>query len=510
MRAFLSLLLIAGCGGDDAAMAPDAGTDGAVPDASSAFLLQPGEVAELVVDEDGVAGEVLATPSGTERFVLVLGSTDFELVNDALPFSITFDDAANAGPTEIVTTCSLPSGPWSTPPAVDPPPTGPAPAMGSTRDIDVPGRSGATTIVGQAIAVGDHAVVWADTTNPTTLDAEFVAQFLDDFENVIMPRERAVVGTEPDLDGDGRIHLVFSALTYDTAVAFFTGCDLQDGPGCPSSNGGEYLYLTPPDVIDPPYNTADAIKEILAHEMSHLLHFNRKVLENGLTQWPDSSYLVEGVGALAQDVAGYQAGNLYVTLAGLDGINDFSLADIVVDERPYDASRDGVLRGASYLFVRFLYDRGGGDSVDGAALQSLGGPAILRAMVDSPASMTAALPDLAGTSMSDVGMDFYTALAMSNRDEKGGAAPANPCFAYLPIEIDPVTANQRGSSMFATFHGFQMNGPQVSDATQPDERIRRGGVEFLVFNARSGESEIAFTVDIHPQALPRVRVGRWK
>ena len=47
--------------------------------------------------------------------------------------------------------------------------------------------------------------------------------------------------------------------THQTAVAFFTPCDLKHLSGCPAGNGGEFLYLTPPSAIAPPFtmmNTA--------------------------------------------------------------------------------------------------------------------------------------------------------------------------------------------------------------------------------------------------------------
>ncbi len=158
-------------------------------------------------------------------------------------------------------------------------------------------------------------MVWADITpaNPAVIDPAVVQEFLTDFESTILPRARAVFGTESDEDGDGHVQLVFSPVTKDTAVAFFSNCDLKPSIGCSGSNHGEFLYLTPPNAIDPPYNTPAAIKEILAHELSHMIHFNRKVLKTGLGGWNESAYMIEGVGAFAQDVLGYQAGNFYVT-----------------------------------------------------------------------------------------------------------------------------------------------------------------------------------------------------
>jgi hypothetical protein len=488
--------------------------------------LKAGEVAELPVGADGAAALRLATPIGNERFVLIVGSNRFGSGRaKSFDYSLRRGEGESVGPSELLTGCALPGvdraaapsseAPSPQPsaseaPAPEPLLTGAAPGEGSSRNLFVPTSDGATRIAVRAVSVGPHAVVWADTTHPTTLDRDFAVQFREDFERVILPRARQVFGTEPDLDGNGRIQLVFSPLTHDRSVAFFTGCDLAEFEGCPASNHGEYLYLTPPDFIDPPYNTPNAIKEILTHEVSHLLHFNRKVLRGGLSSWPDSIYMIEGVGALAQDVTGFQAGNLYVTQAGLQGIQQFSLADVLFEGRRHDAARDGVLRGVSYLFLRYLYDRGGGDGVAGLAIEDRGGPNFVRGLIDSPQSMAAALGESTRRTNADIAMDFFTALAMSNREQDSGVAPLNPCFAYLPTVKDPITGKQRGADLFATFHGMQMSGPEVALAADPDGKLRAGGVQYLALDASSEARELAFTLWADPESTPRVRIGRWR
>jgi hypothetical protein len=472
--------------------------------------LQPGEVAELGAEADGRFGVQLATPTGSERFVLILASTRFDL-GPPVTYALSPGAAPRAGQSEVQRGCSIWADAWKNVPlAPQLPPSGEGPSVGARRELQVLTNAGATAIETAVVSVGSHAVVVADSSQPTTLDAAFAEQFRSDFEDIILPRSRQVFGVEPDIDHDGRIGLVFSRLTKEHGVAFFSACDLLGSlDGCSGGNQGEYLYLTPPDAIDPPYNTPNAIKEILTHELSHLLHFNRKVLRNRLTAWADSVYASEGIGALAQDVIGYQAGNLYVAKAGLDGIDDFSLAD-VFDRRRRPGTRDGVLRGASYLFFRYLYDRAGGDEALGNDIVSRGGPAFLRALLDAPEPVAAALPGVAGASQADLALDFYTALALSNREDIGLAEPLNACFSYLPTTKDPVTAKQRGTNLFASFHGMRMGGPRVTPAAEADGKLRPGGVEYLDLSAAAGQAEIALTLRADPSVAPRVRVARWK
>ncbi len=469
--------------------------------------LRPGELAEIDLTS-GKASVWLPNLTGDERFVVILGSTRFERGDQTFAYRLALVKPGVPSAFAAVRECSLSPDRWrDVALESETPPSGTAPAPGASRELRIATPSGVSTIMARAVSVGTHATIWADTTHPTTLDATFTGKFLEDFERVILPRSRQIFGTESDLDGDGRVQLVFSSLTRERGVAFFTGCDLAKLEGCPASNTGEYLYLTPPDAIDPPYNTPNAIKEILTHELGHLLHFNQKVLKNRLTDWQDGVFLAEGIGALAQDVSGYQAGNLYVTKAGLDGIATFSLG-AVFDARGPEDQVDGVLRGGAYLFVRYLYDRAGGDAVSGLDVQNRGGPAFLRALISAPEPIGKALFTVARTEPASLALDFFSALALSGRDQVGGVAPKNPCFAFLPAQVDPVTGKQRGMNPFAQFHGSKMSGPALGEAAAPDGTLRAGGVEYLTLGASAGASEVAFELEVDPAAKARLRVAR--
>ena len=499
-----------GTGGGATGGTGGAGGTGGTGGGLSALALAPGQVAEIAL-EQGQGSVRLATPAGTEKYVLILASTLLDASTDAHTYSV----STAGSPTwkaDLVSSCSLTPDKWKNAAiAPETPPSGSGAKVGDKRSIVVGLPAGSEAIDAEAIAVGSAAVVWKDVTaaHPAVLDAAFVQEFLADFEKTILPRARAVFGVESDADNDGHVQLVFSPLTHKTAVAFFTSCDLAKGLGCPGGNAGEYLYLTPPNAIDPPYNTPNAIKEILAHELSHMIHFNRKVLKNALLGWNESAYMGEGVGAFAQDVLGYQSGNLYVTKAGLDGIGGFSLGQTLGDSVEYDLSRDGVLRGGSYLFVRWLYDRAGGDlaKLDGS-VDNQGGIALLRKLLDAPESIAAALPATAGAPIETLAADFWTTLAMSNRDVDGGPAPENPCFAYLPTASDPVTTRQRGANLFASFHGQQMKGPKLQSLSEADGSIEAGGGELISVDAVSGQAELSVGVTVAAAAAPRVRIGR--
>lgn len=483
----------------------------AQPEQAQPLAFAPGELVELSLRSDGSAGARLATAGG-EEFVLLIASTDFRSSQGVFEYGVSLGKAPEGSSASYVTGCSLsPERFASLPLPVEPPAPGKPPAEGTTRRLTIPTGRGHQAVDARAVSVGSQAVVWLDTTQPSALDREFIERFRDDFERVIMPRSRAVFGSEPDSDGNGRIDLVFSPLTRETGVAFFSSCDLlAEQPGCEASNRGEFLYLTPPEAIAPPYDTPNAIKEILTHEVSHLLHFNRKVLKNKLPAWADGVYVAEGIGGFAQDVTGFQAGNLYVTKAGLDGIDQVSVSDLLFADEKQPKPFDGILRGAGYLFVRYLYDRAGGDVVQGVDVQSRGGPALVRALIDSAKPVAQALPEVTGAATVDLALDFFSALALSNRTEAGGVAAANACFSYLPTVKDPVTGKQRGASTFARLHGQRMNGPRVVPLAQADGKLRQGGVEYLTLTASPGERELAFSLNVAPAAAARVRLARMR
>jgi hypothetical protein len=469
------------------------------------LALAPGEVAEVEVGEAGAVAQ-LATPDGTEQFVAVLVSTQFAKSAKTYAYDVALDDSLAATAAALRTTCALSSHAGQgqgQAVAAEPPPAGKPPQVGDKRVLHM----GATDIQATVTAVGTWGVVWVDDTS--TIDAAVTAEFLKDFDNLILPRGRSVFGIESDLDGDGHIGLVFSPVTYASAVAYFTPCDLQASDGCGAGNAGEFLYLTPPSVIAPPYNTPAAIKETLAHELGHLIHFHRKVLRNQLSAWLDSSYLIEGVGGFTQDVSGFQSGNLYVAMAGLDGINDFSLGSVLVDATKYDPKKDGLLRGGSYWFVRWLYDRAGGDQALGdGTLADQGGPALMRQLLDAPVTVAQALPTAASATLADLALDFYTALAASNREDKQQAQALNPCFRFAPVVSDPVTKKPRGGNVYAKFHGTQMKGPATQKLAKADKKLRGGGVEYLLVEANPNSTTLPFVAVAEPEAQLRVRILR--
>jgi hypothetical protein len=99
-------------------------------------------------------------------------------------------------------------------------------------------------------------------------------------------------------------------------------------------------------------------------------------------------------------------------------------------------------------------------------------------------------------------------MVMSNLDEAGESKAVNPCFDYLPVVTDPVTGKPRGADPYATFHGMSMHGPALQTISKISGTMRFGGVEYLRFDATSGQAELDVTIGADASVTPRLRIAR--
>ena len=160
-----------------------------------------------------------------------------------------------------------------------------------------------------------------------------IDQFAEDYPVLV-----DAFGAPSDVDGDGKIALLFTHLMHDIGrpVAFNAGAVVPDHLGG-NGNMTDLLWLSP---------AASEYRSLLAHYFQHLINFNQHVLvrRSGV----EEIWLNEGLSHVAQDLVAEQENDNYALVraflrqpggAGLStGIG--SLAK----------------RGAAYLFVRSLVD----------------------------------------------------------------------------------------------------------------------------------------------------------
>lgn len=466
----LSALLFAACSdpGKDPEDTGDGADTGDTAEPAGPAALEPGDVADMTATDAGVEIE-LANP----------GTYIVTLVSQAVMPGEVYGYGANAEAAARVE----PGDPRPTVPHDD----DPAPvsvAVGDTRTFEVWDGSDEVTVTAEATQVTDGVVFWVDTTteNPLSFDQSVLDDFLDQFQTIVIPRERQVFGEESDVDGDEKIHVLLSyTVNMYGAVAYVTSCDI--GAANCTGNGGEIVYLGIPDP-DSGYSSAGGIAETVAHELNHLIYGWHKYALNDQPGAQENIYLTEGMSALAQDLTGYNNGNQYVWAAALDApqlgdeasIDSVSVNDFLRGTTYYDADRDGPLRGAAYLFLRYLFEQAGGMTVEAdGTLVDAGGMAFLHDWFDAPELGGDTVPVTTGREVQDTILDWYTALVVTGRVEND-----NPAWNYQERVADPLTGYEFGVDPYATIHGWlRLDGPRVQPLDGADGEIRGGGVEYL-------------------------------
>ncbi|GDX79204.1 hypothetical protein LBMAG42_10150 [Deltaproteobacteria bacterium] len=488
-----------GSGGVDTA---DSGDTADTGEPTGPADLEIGGVAEMTTGEGDVS--VTVAKKGTYIVQLVSLAT-------AQGREYPYGDAA----AEAVMAEPEPAGdrPPRAPPRSGPPLS--AVAEGDERAFTVYDGYDYVTVTAKAMAVTDAVVLWEDQTTPNglgSLDQEVVDGVLASVEELVLPRERAIFGQESDVDGDGKIAILLSyTVNMYGAVAYVTQCDIGRTAGCGSSgNNGEIVYLGVPDP-EGSYGTVNGITETVAHEFNHLIYGWHRFVAQDRETAEENIYITEGMSALAQDLTGYNNGNQYVWAAALDTTDylgptastDFvSVNDFLRGEGYYDADRDGTLRGASYLYLRYLFEQAGGMHVESDGTQvDDGGMAFLHAWFDSPALGEETVADVTGLALEDTIMDWYTALVCTGLVETG-----DPRWSYQVREMDPVTGYEYGVDPYDTIHDWlTLTGPPIQKLSRADESIRAGGVEYIEVKLDEGE---AFSLAIEPRAEARARIIR--
>lgn len=533
LLAALSVCLPA-CGAGDPAVTGDTAGDA---DVSMPMPMALGEVIELEAGSDGrLRGGVYLDDAAAELVAIVYPAswaaadpTFYQLDADlaGAPWPALHTSAPVAPPTAWGTRSSPAHlrgyaelvaglGAGLSRPAVPPPHPLP-PSVGEFRDFSVLGDNRVVTATFEAVHVGAQVAFWLDisSTPAASISAADLRDIAAAYQDIVLPREEVFFGPRSDVDGNSLVFVLLSPVVNenDGPVAYFYPCDLlaPGAAGCSYSNQAEVLYLSPPNTIGPPFNTVNAIVETMAHETQHMVFFNTKHLLNASFAEPENMYLLEGLAALAQDLTGYQAGNLYVSWYGLDLIaSEFALRDVLRDDGAYIGARDGGLRGGAYLLLRYLYDQAGGDEVlsDGAIVDT-GGVTWLNELCGSATTGLAGLEASLPRPLDGMLWNFYTALAVTNRGADLGPISVEPAYNYLPTAVDPLTGKQRGFNAYAPLHMGAMTGPATVAYGQETGQLRLTGVNYvLLAPGRVGWLEL--TAEGMPDADCRVRLARIK
>ncbi len=385
------------------------------------------------------------------------------------------------------------------------------PEVGEVRTFEVPGLVGAVEVDAEVVIVTDEMVIYEDISteydDPYVLDPTFVADVIDQFEQVALPRERFFFHTESDVNADGHVSVLFSyRVNMSGAQAFVTSCDLQPADVCGYGNEQELIYAGIPDP-DAPQSSVNGTTELLAHEFNHNIYWASRFLDNDATDVAENVYVTEGTSAMAQDLCGYNNGNLYVWAAALDDPWHTSLPDVFEYEPGvhYYADRDGQLRGLAYLAFRYLYDRYGAEVAhDDGSFDATCGVQLLNDWFVSPTPGLAGVEEVTGLSSEAYVLDFWTALGAHQRVDEGMAA--DPIWGFQPPTEDVLTGYQRGVDFDMMIHGwYEVSGVATADLTaETTETLRAGGAAFLLGEAVDAGTVLSLQVDAAADAVVRV------
>jgi hypothetical protein len=199
----------------------------------------------------------------------------------------------------------------------------------------------------RVVAIGTHAIVLADTSNPPLgfTDADY-QRFATRFDTLVYPLDVGAFGAPSDIDANGHIGLIFTtavnALTPPNADSYVGGFTFSRDLfpvvgttrlfGCPASNEGEYFYLLTPD----PLGTVNGNKRstgfvdtnttaVIAHEFQHLINASRRIYVNNASDLEDT-WLDEGLAHIAEELLFYHE-------AGVGPRNNLGTPDIRASEQ---------------------------------------------------------------------------------------------------------------------------------------------------------------------------------
>lgn len=276
----------------------------------------------------------------------------------------------------------------------------PPPSPGETFQVNVNAEQTCTDRIDRTVqvrAVGEHIIIATDTQNPTNdLDSAAYRSIAELFDRIIYPAVTRNFGEPTDIDGNGRVIIVFTRAVNELTppgstsyiAGFFYGRDLfprEDTralQGCEASNFGEILYLLAPDPLGEVHgnrrSTAFVMERalgVLAHELQHLISASRRLRVHQHEQWAEEFWLNEGLSHIAEELAFYEASSLaarsnigYEVLRGATTSIHFTRFQLANFERlgtyladPGGASLfsdSGVTsRGAAWSFLRYAADR---------------------------------------------------------------------------------------------------------------------------------------------------------
>lgn len=341
------------------------------------------------------------------------------------------------------------------------------------------------TITATAKCVNSEVAVYVDNEILDTNPSDLPNADIDDLCSVYadgLPNLRTWLGSYSDSDSNGVVIALITSRVNRLATGggivtgFFNSADLSAGT---CSNEKEIVYIVSPDSgglygtkISNSFFMSNFGKGVFFHEVQHLINYYQRVSIKGGSA--EQGCLNEGLSHLIEDLTGY-------------GRENYSRYDLfLASPQSYSACGGTSLaqRGASYLFLRYLYERSG-ESKD-----------FLKNMVQTTNSgydnIVAAYPSKTGDfdSIGEFLRQWGAALAYTNRITTGAK------FKYNARTKNATTGNWHGVCMVCDAEDGRsttLTGPTFGTFTSGTTySVRDAATRFLKIN--SNPSKIDFSV----------------
>ncbi|MDR2921857.1 MAG: hypothetical protein LBU85_00785 [Treponema sp.] len=216
-------------------------------------------------------------------------------------------------------------------------------------------------------------------------------------ETIVLPRIENLWGKSADIDGDGRIALLFSHTLNDeqVAIGFFNPSDFfkrnedthSDAYNY-ASNEMDIIYVAIPDTEPNSSYSLQNVIATIAHELTHACTFTSKtynrILNGDSNAKREDLFLDEGLSHLTENLCGFgvSGGNVRFLKRFLEDTSMYSLCG----PNRIGQNDSAGMRGAMTLFLSWLFWKSGGMSWDASnqiLLNDKGGILFLRKLANS-------------------------------------------------------------------------------------------------------------------------------
>lgn len=314
-----------------------------------------------------------------------------------------------------------------------------------------------TTATGRVACTGDNIIFYVDTRVTGELEQSDIDMLCDEFD-ANLAQEQSLYGALSDVDENGKL-IVFASMQVNMLgslgggiiTGYFYAGDLYARSGSnPVSNNGEIIYTMIPDPsgrwgvsVGTDFALNNLIPAVLVHEAQHAISYNQHVFVNGGA--PEDPWLNEALSHFTEDIMGLGRENpsrvaLYLGNTATAGLVSSGTPNLVE-------------RGASYLFMRYLYEQHPDPASFLRALQNTSSTGVdnLEQSFNGPADF--------GT-FSQFMARWSVALAMSGR-----GISSDLRYTYAERRINAMTGNWEGVCLVCDAddgRGTVLNGPKAS------------------------------------------------